>query len=154
MRSDNQELRGEVSMLKQKWDEMMEKMTAFTIPAGASPVASTSTDEWALDSSSGASRKSARGLAKPNMHKDVAPASKRTGTGSWTTSGMGTGYMPVHTTCVSSLSHAQLLTDEMYSLAASSPNSTSTPSRLPSPRSTSIPPSTTSPPPSSPVSPP
>lgn len=113
MRGENKELKSEVSLLKAKWDEMMEKMASFPVPAAvglgvnpANAVAGAS-DEWALDDKAPAASTSARrtgtrganGIAKPNLQKDVAPSLKR-GTGSWTTQGMGGGYMPVHTTCV------------------------------------------------------
>lgn len=68
---ENKDLRSEVTLLKQKWDEMMEKMTSFSAPTPSSSAlglnvatgnklftstASTSTpsnsasEEWALDS--------------------------------------------------------------------------------------------------------
>ncbi|KAI5478409.1 bZIP transcription factor [Pseudohyphozyma bogoriensis] len=147
MRVENKDLRSEVTLLKQKWDEMMEKMTSFTNPAAAGGVANVGLgksaavtassssakvaekdEEWALDSpkvspaeqlpslagvnlpalpvasTSGsqpatrrAGTRGASGIVKPNLQKDVAPSLKR-GTGSWTTAGMGGGYMPVHTT--------------------------------------------------------
>lgn len=114
MRGENKELKSEVGLLKAKWDEMMEKMATFTVPVPAAvghsvnPVkAVAASDEWALDDKAPVASTSARrtgtrganGITKPNLQKDVAPSLKR-GTGSWTTQGLGGGYMPVHTTCV------------------------------------------------------
>ena len=139
IRTENKDLKSEGGLLRQKWEEMMEKMTQFTVPPSFAPVAlglaptldrqsplpaldsnpsspaTTPSDDWALDSpklspemvlppvASGSTRPGTRGsngIAKPNLPKDVAPGMKRGG-GSWTTAGMGTGYMSVHTLYVS-----------------------------------------------------
>lgn len=117
---------------------MMEKMTSFMPTASTSTAASTvglgldagklvasssastsasaASDDWPLDSPKAApaplpaARKRTGGIAKPNLQKDVAPGAKR-GTGSWATAGMGGGYMPVHTTFVSSFQYFATFTN-------------------------------------------
>lgn len=95
---------------------MMEKMANLSLPDASfvptslsavglalnttclPPHGAVATDEWPLAPSeqpvASGSKRSARGIAKPNMNKDVGAG--RNADGSWT-AGMGTGFMPVHT---------------------------------------------------------
>lgn len=112
MKSENKSLKSEVTLLKQKWDEMLEKMTSFTVPTtstssaplarvpllgiGSSSkiVAGSSSEDWPLDTPLKANRtRGSNGIAKPSVNKDVAPGSMRAS--GWAATG---SYMPVHTT--------------------------------------------------------
>lgn len=96
MRDENSNLRGEVTMLKQKWDEMMEKMTAFTVPqpttstglgvntklaSTAAPIVVKQEEEsWALDAEP-SSAIVAPTVLTPVASTSTAPATaRRTGT--------------------------------------------------------------------------
>lgn len=98
MRTENSDLRGEVSMLKQKWDEMMEKMTSFAVPPTAvataglgvntklaavpsAPVVKQEpTDEvWALDSPQSAAPEPLPSNAQASTSAPV-PTARRAGT--------------------------------------------------------------------------
>ncbi|KAL8293591.1 hypothetical protein RQP46_000292 [Phenoliferia psychrophenolica] len=114
VKSENKDLHREVDSLKSKWEALMLQMAALKPTSAATVAAPVDKDEaWALDSpkpvpaalppvaSTSAApvtrKRATNDIAKPNLQKDVAPGLKRSGTGSWTTQGMG-GYMPVHTT--------------------------------------------------------
>ena len=121
MKSENTDLKSEVALLKQKWEEMVSKMTAASPSTSAvglgvkvpsrsastneewplaspvseeSPVASTST---AAPPSIALKPRSTNTLALPNLNKDVPPTLKRSA-GSWTTQSFGGGFTSVHTT--------------------------------------------------------
>lgn len=107
LKLENNDLKKEVTLLKEQWQSVIEKVNAATLASStttsssdssnvvtpteevASPVLSPSTPKRLLRQSSG--------ITKPNLQKDISRDNKRT---HWGSGGVGSGYVGVHTTCV------------------------------------------------------
>ncbi|KAM0789527.1 hypothetical protein ACM66B_000342 [Microbotryomycetes sp. NB124-2] len=127
MQAENVSLRSEVNLLKEKWNDLLSKMTSgapVSTPAATTaglgvntrlaspPAVKVEEESWALDSPKSSPReveapalpsgrrpgtRGSNGIVKPNLNKDVAPGMPRRNN-SWTTNHFGGGFTSVHTT--------------------------------------------------------